>query len=192
MATEADNTPMESMLLSSPWGTHPEQPELSLATVVLQKQYIGAIRLINSFRVSIDHDSMTATLHLRRLEPTTVITIHEVTIGIPTKADGSGSTSQVVGTELKLNDHNSEIIHNSAANTVDLRVNLAKVCSGIVPFLEQWKSYYNSFGKEPKPDYIKLTITVDLDGDGAMILPDERKKLRVEKLYGQKIKTIIV
>lgn len=191
LATEADNTPMENMLLRTPWGTHPVQPEPSLTTAELQKQYLRAIRLINNFRVSIDHDSMTATLHLRRLEPTTVITIHEVTIGIPTRADGSDSTSQVVGTELKLNDSNSEIIHNNAASTVDLRVNLAKVCSGVVPFLQQWKRYYNSFGKEPKPDYIKLIITVDLDGDGVMILPDERKKLCVEKLYGQMIKTII-
>ncbi len=191
LAAGADNTPIENMLLKTPWGTNPDVSETILTAEVLQKQYMGAIRQINSFSVSINHDTCTATIHLQRLEPTTIITIHEVTFGIPVSADGGRSAKQVVGASIKLSDANCRIIQNNTNRTTDLHVELLNVCQLARSFLQQWKNYFASFGKEPKPDYIKIVITVDMDGNGMILLPDEKKKLVVEKYYGQQIKSII-
>ena len=133
LAAGADNTPIENMLLKTPWGTNPDVSETTLKAGVLQKQYIGVIRLNNSFSVSINHDTCTAMIHLRRLEPTTIIIIYEVTFGIPVSADGERSTTQVVSAIIGLSDVNCRIVQNDTHKTTDLHVDLLNICpSGLV------------------------------------------------------------
>jgi outer membrane protein OmpA-like peptidoglycan-associated protein len=187
MAAEADNTPLENMLLKTPWGTNSEARWPSISAAELQKQYIKAMRIVNVFRVSIDSDAITATITLNRLEPSTIVLLHEVTFGISTSADGSTSSTQIVGNNIQLNDQNCRFVKNSSNGTVSLQIDLLKVCPGAFLFLQQWESYYARLGKKPRPDYIKLSATVDLDGDGVLVLPDDKKLAVSEKYYGRPV-----
>jgi hypothetical protein len=190
LAAGADNTPLEDMLLRTPWGTNPENNRTlgNITSNELRQHYLTTIRIINAFQVEIDHDTMTAVLHLRRLEPETIVTIHEVAFGIPISADGSKSDIQVVGTNIKLSDINCVVVHNNAKNSADLQIDLRKICPAAESFLDKWSVYYASFGKHSRPDYIKIVISVDVEGDGKMLLPDVNKRVRAEKHYGSSVK----
>ena len=191
LAADADNTPIENMLLKTPWGTNPDAPWPAISTSDLQKQYIKAIRIINSFDVDIDHETITATIRLKRLEPSTIVTIHEVDFGISTSADGSKSTTQIVGSGIRLNDGNCQILKDPANGSVSLHIDLLNICPAASQFLQQWQSYYSLLGKKPKPDYIRLVISVDLEGDGSIVLPDEKKRVLVEKYYSRPVSSKI-
>jgi len=100
-------------------------------------------------------------------------------------------TTQVVGRTIMLNDSNCQIIKNTQNGGVSVAVNLSILCPSAVSFLDQ-SQYCKQMNIKPRPEYIKVSISIDLDGDKTVALPDENKRLLVEKYYGHDETTKII
>jgi|GEM_PF-6350563 len=186
MVTQTTNTAMENQILLTSWGIAPVKKLNEISYSELNQQYCKILRIINSFIISINHDSQTAILHLKRLEPETKITIHEITYGVPSSADGSTSDTSVIGTNITLTENNCSFIKKEQNSGVDIQINIAELCPMSEYFVNQ-RNYVRQFGKQSKPDYIKLIVSIDIYGDGKMVLPDVNKKTLAEKYYDQQV-----
>ncbi|MFP4243389.1 MAG: hypothetical protein ACLFTW_15585 [Chitinispirillaceae bacterium] len=183
MAAKAVNTPLERELLRTPWGLNP----VSDSSIELKNQYVKMIRTINCFDVEIDTDTTLVTIHLKRLEPETKITIHEVIFGIPMSADGSTSAQEVVGTNISLSSSNCTVLNKPENKGVTVQCNLLEMCKNAAFFLARSQTHA-IIGQKARPDYIGVKVSADLDGDGFFALPDENHVIHAEKYTAGKLK----
>ena len=182
LAVYADNTPIEALLLRTPWGTNPEKPLIAVTANELGNQYRNLMRIVSCFRVDIDIQSLSATIYLPNIEPETIVTIHEVVYGMPESADGSSQAISVVGSNITLSDKNCTANRNASNQGYSLKLDLQKICPWSSVVISRYKERYTV---DPRPDYIKISISIDLNGDKTMILPDENKRVIAERYYGQ-------
>ncbi len=185
MATNANNTPLEDLLLKTPWGINPQFEFGLLTSEALKEQYVTLIRAINSITAEIDHTETTATLHLRNLEPETIIMVHEVEMGIPVSADGSRMETDIAKVNVQLSENNCSVIKNSTMHCMDVKIDLKKLFPLAQLFLNKCIRYFP--GKEPKPEFIRISVSVDLYGDKTVVLPDVNKKIHFENYYSQDV-----
>ncbi len=61
----------------------------------------------------------------------------------------------------------------------DVQFDIVTVCPSAKLFLMKFNSYYAAMGRQPAPDYIKIIFSVDIEGDGILVVPDENKKIMV-------------
>jgi hypothetical protein len=162
------------MLVTCPWGAHPNYPIAKINPFELQQQYIKAIRLTNAFTIEIDIATLEVMIFVRRLEPDTKVVLHEVGFSMPVMADGSNSQYIVVGRMIFLNDRNCTVSREGNSAWI-LRANLRKVCNAAEQILQMRYSYYAPPGRSPHPDHIRVTASIDIDGDRELIIPDQNK-----------------
>jgi len=62
---------------------------------------------------------------------------------------------------------------------------LAKFSPDLNNFLNSCP-YYKQFGRVPRPDYVGITLSIDLEGDKIIMLPDQNKRHFTEKHNSQK------
>ncbi len=101
------------MLLETTWGIKAIIHVESLSTQDLQLCYIKAMRVINLPKIDIDTSTKSGTIHLKRLEPSTIIKLHEVELSVSTSSDGSSREFCVVGKDITLTDKNCSVINST-------------------------------------------------------------------------------
>ena len=178
------NTELENIILATPWGTNPSNTLNSISIDGIIKIYIKTLRILNSFKVSIDIVSNSIVIHLNRIEPGTVITIHEIIYGIPRSSDGASTETTSYKQSHVLNDTNCKVITLQDGGA-EVQINLGQFSSDLNRFLNSC-TYFKLVGKPPQPDYMSVTISIDLEGDNIVMLPDQNKKLLIEKYHAQK------
>jgi hypothetical protein len=181
-AAYMNNTPIEDLLLKTPWGIAPEKELNQINSEELEKQYLTMMRILNSFRVTIDMNALKATVYLRTLEPETMVTIHKIIYGVPSSADGSSMATSVIAQNITLTDKSCLIARTK--ESVNLTFDLPKDNLEVNNFLANCRKYYGNNSNSAKPEYICLEISVDLYGDKGMVLPDLNKRVIAEKYFG--------
>jgi type VI protein secretion system component Hcp len=180
LAAYANNTPLEDMLVTCPWGAHPDYTSVAINPTELQRQYIKAIRLTNAFTIDIDIVKFEIIIFVRRLEPETKVTLHEVGYSMPLMADGSNSQYIIAGTMINLTDRNCTISREGNSAWI-LRANLHKICLEANPAFQMKYSSFALPGQPPQPDHIRVTASIDIDGDHELIVPDQNKVVVADK-----------
>ncbi len=183
MAQHLTNTELENTILATPWGTNPINTIDSISIDELTKFYVKTLRILNSFKVNIDMVSNSIVIHLNRIEPDTVITIHEIVYGIPRSSDGVSTETTSYKQSHVLNDSNCRIVKLQSGN-VEVHVSLGQFTPDLHRFLDSCP-YFKLVGATPRPDYISISMSIDLEGDTVIMLPDQNKKLFTEKYSTQ-------
>jgi hypothetical protein len=184
MAQHLTNTALENIILTTPWGTNPANTVDSISIDELTKFYVKTLRILNSFKVNIDMISNSIVIHLNRIEPDTVITVHEIVYGIPRSSDGVSTETTSYKQLHVLNDSNCKIVKLQSGG-VEVHVNLAQFTPDLKRFLDSCP-YFKLVGATPRPDYMSISISIDLEGDTVIMLPDQNKKLFTEKYSTQR------
>ncbi|NLD94292.1 MAG: hypothetical protein GX639_16670, partial [Fibrobacter sp.] len=184
MAQHLTNTELESIILATPWGSNPINAVDLISIDELTKFYIRTLRVLNSFKVNIDIVSNSIVIHLNRIEPDTVITIHEIVYGIPRSSDGVSTETTSYKQSHVLNDSSCRIVKLQNGK-VDVHVSLDQYTPDLHRFLDSC-TYFKLVGKAPRPDYMSISMSIDLEGDTVIMLPDQNKKLFTEKYSTQR------
>lgn len=185
MSTGANNTPLEDLLLKTPWGFNPQFGFGVISSEALKEQYLALVRIINCITAEIDHDTITATLHLKNIEPDTIIMIHEIELGIPMSADGNRMETDIAKVNVQLSEDNCKVIKNSVLHCIDVKIGLKRLFPLSLLFLNKCTRYFP--GKEPRPEYIRISVSVDLYGDKMIVLPDVNRQTHFERYYNQDV-----
>lgn len=185
MAAKANNTHLEDLLLKTPWGINPQMGLGVISSEALKEQYLTLIRIINSITADIDNDTITATLHLRSLEPETIIMVHEIEMGIPMAADGSQMETDIVKVNVQLSENNCTVIRNEGSHFTSVKIDLKKLSPLTDLFLNKCRLYFPD--KEPRPEYIRISVSIDLYGDKMIVVPGDNKKAHLERYYRQDV-----
>jgi type VI protein secretion system component Hcp/peptidoglycan hydrolase-like protein with peptidoglycan-binding domain len=187
MAAYANNTPLEDMLVTCPWGANPDYPVAIISATQFQQQYIKAIRLTNAFIVEINLDTLEVILQIRRLEPETIINLTEIGFSMPRSTDGSISDYVVVGTNIHLTPYNCTVTRDDNTAWV-IKTDLSKLCDSEYQLLAMKYSSYAAPGRSPHPDHVRVKVSIDIEGDGVLVVPDSTRKVVADRsLVGKTI-----
>lgn len=174
VAEIADNTAMENLMLKTPWGTHPSAAVANIGLAQLKEQYAVTVRILNAFKVDLEVADLTAIVHLSRLEPESVVALHRVEFGVAQSSRDNRYSKSVVGQDIRLTTENCVVRPASGSGAYELEVDLANLCG----------TQYDQYWMANRPDYVGITLSVDLNGDGELVLPEPNKKVHVHGYTG--------
>jgi hypothetical protein len=164
-------------LVISPWGSNPDFTISTCKSDSLARHYIKAVTILNAFKVDIDVERAMAELHLRQLEPETVITLKKVEFATSSTGNYQQKT---VGSNVLITEDNC-ILNELTNGGYMLSIDLQKVCH----------TGDEVFWIANKPDFIKTTITIDFKGDNSIILPDKNKSVVAHRYKGAETALIV-
>jgi hypothetical protein len=71
-------------------------------------------------------------------------------------------------------DHNCTVTRQGNSAWI-LRANLHKICLEANPAFQMKYTSYAIHGQPPHPDHIRVAASIDIDGDGELVIPDHSK-----------------
>ncbi len=91
---------------------------------------------------------------------------------------GSKSTCSVVGKDIRLSDETCSVEGVGSSQGPERHVDLMDLCPSAAPFLSTHNFYGAQTGNSiADPDYIELKVSIDMEGNGRIVLPDTDKRL---------------
>jgi hypothetical protein len=84
-------------------------------------------------------------------------------------------------------DHNCTVTREGNSAWI-LRTNLHKICLEANPAFQMKYSSYAIHGQPPHPGHIRVIASIDIEGDGVLVVPDTTKKVVADRsLVGKTI-----
>jgi hypothetical protein len=71
-------------------------------------------------------------------------------------------------------DHNCTVTRQGNSAWI-LRANLDQICLETNPAFQMKYSSYAILGRSPQPDHIRVTASIDIEGDRELVVPDQNK-----------------
>jgi len=171
-ATICNNIALEDFLVTSPWGTKPTR---YLSNPDLETTYTGLMEIVNTVDISISFNPITANLLFSQLHPSTVLTLKSVVFGIAQTDRGpNGYAETTIGTNVQITSENA-LVYLGHSGRYNASIDLLDVCGK--------KNDMHWIAN--KPDFVKVSLSVDLFGDGRVILPQKDKVQTVAIYRGQ-------